>query len=178
MIIVMGLPGAGKSTVLNALRERRKDYVIANYGDMMLEIEKAKGWVMNRDEMRRLPIEKQKLAQRLVAGKLSKEKGKFILDTHCSVSTPTGYYPGLPFGFLKSLAVDKLAYITAGADEIMARRQGDTTRMRDADDVSEHDAINRSFLAAYAAFTSAPVVIIYNKHGKLEDAVKKMEELL
>jgi len=178
MIIVMGLPGAGKSTVLNALKEKRKDYVIQNYGDLMFEIEKEKFGIQNRDDMRKLPIDKQKEVQKLVGVRLSKEKGKFILDTHCSVRTPKGYYPGLPFSLLKELKVDALVMITADVDEIKKRRANDPTRVRDADDVGEHDSINRSYTAAYSAFTGAPAVIIYNRNGKVEEAVKQLESIM
>jgi len=37
MIIAMGLPGAGKTTVLKSLKT---DYEIHNFGDLMFEIEK------------------------------------------------------------------------------------------------------------------------------------------
>ena len=36
MIIVMGLPGAGKSTVLAAAA--KTDYKLVNYGDLMFDI--------------------------------------------------------------------------------------------------------------------------------------------
>ncbi|MBI5046205.1 adenylate kinase [Candidatus Micrarchaeota archaeon] len=178
MIIVMGLPGAGKSSVLNALKSQNTGYVIQNYGDLMFEIEKEKFGIKDRDEMRKLPIEKQKLAQKLVAKKLSKEKGKFILDTHCSVATPSGYYPGVPFEFLKLFKVDSLVLITADVKAIAARRQTDQTRIRDVDDIELHDQMNKSYLAAYSAFTGAPAVIIINAQGKLEDAVAKLKLLM
>src|SRR3989338_11086894 len=178
MIIIMGLPGSGKSTVLNALRSKRNDYAISNYGDLMLDIEKSKGWVKTRDEMRKLPIEKQKMAQKLVAKKLAKEKGKFVLDTHCSINTPNGYYPGLPFEFLKGLDVEALVYVTASLDEIKQRRINDPNRVRDVDNIEEHDSMNRYYLAAYSAFTGAPAVIIYNKQGAVEEAVAKLGNLL
>lgn len=178
MIIVMGLPGAGKTTVLKGLKT---DHKIVNYGDMMFEIEKKEYGIKDRDEMRKLPIEKQRAAQKKVAEKLAAEKGGLILDTHCSVATPSGYYPGLPFEFLKGLKVDKLIYITTKPEDIIARRKSDQTRVRDVEtvgDIVDHDNINRAFLSAYSAFTGAPAVIIYNKQGKLEEAVAKMQSVL
>ncbi|MEM3422434.1 MAG: adenylate kinase [Candidatus Bilamarchaeaceae archaeon] len=178
MIIVMGLPGAGKTTVLQGLHG---DYKILNYGDLMLEIEKEKFGVKDRDEMRKLPIEKQKEAQMLVAEKLSKMNEKIILDTHCSINTPSGYYPGLPFDFLKKLKVEKLIYITAPADQIYVRRNSDPTRKRDAqtlEEILEHDNINKSYLAAYSAFTGAPAAILINAQGKLEETRAKLNSLL
>ena len=40
MIIAMGVPGAGKTTVLKAALTNNKIYTLVNYGDLMLEIEK------------------------------------------------------------------------------------------------------------------------------------------
>jgi adenylate kinase len=175
MIIVMGLPGAGKTTVLKGLKT---DYRIQNYGDLMFEIEKEKFGVKNRDDMRKLAIEKQKEAQRMVYERLAKEKGRFILDTHCSVNTPQGFFPGVPFEYLKMLKVDTLVLITADPKEVAARRESDPTRKRDADDIALHDQMNKSFLAAYSAFTGAPAIVIMNRQGKAEEAVVKLQALL
>ncbi len=175
MIIVMGLPGAGKSTVLNGVK---RDYKIVNYGDLMLEIEKEKFGVKDRDDMRKLPIEKQKKAQKMVYEKLSKMEGKVILDTHCSVNTPRGFFPGVPFDYLKMLKVDALVLITANPEEVAARRANDPTRKRDADDVALHDGLNRAYLASYSAFTGAPAVMIFNRQGKLEEAIAQLEKVL
>ncbi len=175
MIIALGVPGAGKTTVLKALKG---GYEVVNYGDLMLEIEKKEFGVKDRDHMRKLPIEKQKKAQRLVAEALAKMTGKVILDTHCSVATPSGYYPGLPFEFLKLWKVDTLVYVTADVEELKSRRENDPTRKRDVDDISLHDSLNRSYLAAYSAFSGAPAVVIYNHNDRLEEAVSKFQALL
>jgi adenylate kinase len=175
MIIALGVPGAGKTTVLKGLKG---DYKVVNYGDLMLEIEKKEFGIKDRDEMRNLPIEKQKLAQKLVAEALAKMHGKVILDTHCSVATPSGYYPGLPFEFLRLWKVEALVYVTAGVDELKARRENDPTRKRDVDNIALHDEMNKGYLAAYSAFTGAPAVVIYNHNGKLEEAIAKFQALL
>ena len=47
--------------------------------------------------------------------------GKVILDTHCSVATPSGYYPGLPFEFLKLWKVEALMYVTADVEELKSQ---------------------------------------------------------
>ncbi len=175
MIIALGVPGAGKTTVLKGLKS---DYSVVNYGDLMLEIEKREFGIKDRDEMRKLPIEKQKLAQKLVAEALARMPGKVILDTHCSVATPSGYYPGLPFEFLKLWKVEALVYVTASVEELKARRENDPMRKRDVDDIALHDDMNKGYLAAYSAFTGAPAVVIYNHNGKLEEATAKFQALL
>lgn len=175
MIIAMGVPGAGKTTVLKGLKS---DYEVVNYGDLMLEIEKKEFGIKDRDEMRKLPIEKQKLAQKMVAEILAKMDGKVILDTHCSVATPSGYYPGVPFEFLKLWNVDALVYITASVDELKERRENDPTRKRDVDDIALHDEMNKAYMAAYSAFTGSPAVVIYNRNEKLEDAIAQFQSIL
>jgi adenylate kinase len=175
MIIALGVPGAGKTTVLKGLKT---DYTIVNYGDLMLEIEKKEFGIKDRDEMRKLPIEKQRLAQKLAAEALARMHGKVILDTHCSVATPSGYYPGLPFEFLKLWKVDALVYVTADVEELKARRENDPTRKRDVDDIALHDEMNRGYLAAYSAFSGAPAVIIHNRNNRLVEAVAKFQALL
>lgn len=175
MIIAMGLPGAGKTTVLKGLKT---DYRIVNYGDLMLEVEKEKFGVKDRDDMRRLPIEKQKEAQHFVFERLSKMEGKVILDTHCSISTPKGFFPGVPFDYLKMLKVDALVLITADVEEVVQRRAADPSRKRDVDDIALHDQINKAYLAAYSAFTGAPAVVIVNRQNKLEEAVAQLQAVL
>ncbi|MEM4368576.1 MAG: AAA family ATPase, partial [Candidatus Anstonellales archaeon] len=95
MIIVMGLPGAGKSTVLQNLK--LENYVILNYGTLMFEIAQKEKLVSNRDEMRKLNPEEQRRIQRMVVDEIKKHGKRVILDTHCSIKTPKGYLPGLPF---------------------------------------------------------------------------------
>lgn len=179
MIIVMGLPGAGKSSVLSGAEGT--GYSFLNYGTLMFEIAKERFGISHRDEMRRLPVGQQKQVQEAVAARLSSEKGKAVLDTHCSVKTSRGYLPGLPFSLLEKLQVDAVVLLTANPEEILGRRKSDETRARDPESlesIMEHDLMNKSLLAAYAAHRGCPARIIYNHDGKLEDAVRQLRELL
>ena len=179
MIIVMGLPGAGKSTVLSAASG--SDYKMLNYGDLMFDIAKKKFGIGHRDELRKLEPGKQKAVQAAVGDQLAKMEGKIILDTHCSVSTPGGYLPGLPLSLLSKLRVEKLVLITAPVEEVLARRNSDKTRSRDPEgpeSLSEHDAVNRALLAAYSCVSGAPAAIISNRQGRLAEAQARFLSLL
>ncbi len=180
----MGMPGAGKTTVLNKAMEKKKGYEIVNYGDMMLELAQKKFKVRNRDEIRKLDFEKQKNLQlevekRLV--KLSLTIERIILDTHCSIKTPQGYLPGMPQRLLEKLKVDGLILVSANIDEIMERRAKDETRVRDREErheLEEHDFVNRAMLSAYAIMCGAPAIVIMNHDGKVEEAAEKLASIL
>ncbi len=181
MYIIMGLPGAGKTTILNEVSKRLNDFKIVNYGTLMMEIAEKEFNIKNRDELRKADITIQKSIQKRVGEELSSMKGKVILDTHCAIKTPKGYLPGLPFEILKGLNVDGLILVTADINEIIERRKNDPTRQRDKDDynsLKEHDDMNRFMLAAYSVITGAPCYIVNNKQGKLEEAVKEVIGIL
>ena len=179
MIIVMGLPGAGKSTVLRGIAS---DVKVLNYGTLMFEIAKEKFGIGDRDQIRKLPVGQQREVQAAVAERLSSEEGRVVLDTHCSIKTPKGYLPGLPFELLSKLKVDGLVLITAKPEEVFARRGNDPSRDRKDDvtleHVQEHDSMNRSFLAAYAAHRGCPAKIIYNAQGKVDEASAELHRIL
>ncbi len=182
MIVILGVPGVGKSTVVKPLAQA-KGYKMLNYGDKMFEIASRDFGIDHRDKIRNLPKEKQSEIQEKVANDLAKETGKAILDTHCSIQTPQGYLPGLPKKLLEKLPVSGLVYITAPVDEIIDRRKKDfeaTGRVRPTEpaQIIEHDEMNRYFLAAYSFFCGVPVMIVENMNGKVEEARAKVSAIL
>ena len=178
MIIVMGIPGAGKTTVLNSLK--LGDYIILNYGDLMFDEAKKLG-IVDRDSMRKQSPEFQKKLQKKVVEVIISKGEKVIIDTHCSVKTPVGYLPGLPYDIISKFKVSHLVLVTAKPEELQKRRQKDITRKRDEDSldqIREHDSMNRYLLAAYAFVAGATMQVIENSEGKLEDAVAKLQRIL
>jgi len=176
MTIVLGVPGAGKSTVLAALKGK-DGCTLVNYGDLMFEIAARNKYAAHRDDLRKLPPATQKKVQSEVGDALAKMQGAVVLDTHCSIATPKGYLPGLPFFLLGKLEVSQLVLITAPIKDIIARRNADRTRARDAESeesLQQHHDMNMALLASYAAFCGAPAKIIVNSQGNVEEARKSL----
>lgn len=174
-IIVTGIPGVGKTTVMEAAA-RERDLRIAVYGTVMFEEARARGLVTDRDEMRRLPPETQKEVQR-AAGQAIAAMGDVIVDTHCSIKTPTGFLPGLPAWVLEALQPSTIVLVEADPAEIHGRRTSDATRVRDADSlaaIAAHQDWNRRFAAACATLTGATVHTVMNHDSKVDEAIAQI----
>lgn len=174
-IIVTGIPGVGKTTVMEAAAKAR-DLKIAVFGSVMFEVAQARKLVASRDDMRKLPPEQQKEIQREAAQKIA-AMGKVIVDTHCTVKTPKGYLPGLPAWVLEALKPSVIVLVEAANADIHKRRANDATRKRDADSlesIAEHQEYNRRFAAAYATLTGATVHTVHNNDGAVEQAMKEI----
>ncbi|WP_456455532.1 adenylate kinase [Methanopyrus sp.] len=183
VIVATGVPGVGATTVTTEAVKELEGYEHVNYGDVMLEIAKEEGLVEHRDEIRKLPAEKQREIQRLAARRIAKmAEGRegIIVDTHCTIKTPAGYLPGLPIWVLEELQPAVIVLIEADPDEIMMRRMKDSEeRQRDYDrahEIKEHQEMNRMAAMAYATLTGATVKIIENHDDRLEEAVREFVE--
>ncbi|MCD6146864.1 MAG: adenylate kinase [Thermoplasmata archaeon] len=179
VVILAGVPGAGKTTVMKKVMER-KEVNFITYGTVMLEIAKEMG-IRDRDEMRKLPIEKQRKLQELTAEKVSK-MGDVVVDTHCTIKTPSGYLPGFPYHILKKLNPRLIILIEADANEITERRAKDKDiRRRDEEsiyDIEEHQLMNRIAAMNYAVLVSATVKIVKNNDGMAEKAAEEIIKVL
>ncbi len=187
VVVVTGVPGSGKSTVvqeaLKQLKAQDVEYEFVNYGDVMLELMREREGVTDRDEMRKAPTGTYREIQREAGKRIARTaQRKFVLvDTHCLIKKPEGYYPGLPRWVIEELNPESIVIVEATPEEVARRRAKDTTRRRDKellDEVVEHQLLNRATATAYAALTGATVRIIHNRDGKLSEAVKEMVEVL
>lgn len=179
VIVVTGIPGVGKTTVMKRAAEGL-DMEFVTFGTVMIDIAKEMGLVKDRDEMRKLTLEQQKELQIRSAEKVA-SMGNVILDTHCTVKTPKGYMPGLPEWVLKKLKPTAIVVVEADPDEIYNRRAKDATRNRDSDSIeqiAEHQQINRAAAMAYATLTGATVKIVYNHDDAIDEAVKQAEPVV
>jgi len=179
VIVVTGIPGVGKTTVMQKAAEGM-DITFVTFGTVMIDIAKELKLVKDRDEMRKLTLDQQKQLQIKTAEKVAKMKN-VILDTHCTVKTPKGYMPGLPEWVLRKLNPTAIVIVEADPQEIYNRRAKDTTRNRDPDSVekiAEHQMMNRAAAMSYATLTGSTVKIVFNHDNALDAAVKEAEPVL
>jgi len=185
LIIVIGVPGVGKTTVINSALEYCKENKIEvkyiNYGDLMFE--EAKKIVNNRDEIRKLSIEKQKLLQLNAANRIveiTKEKN-VLLDTHMFIRTENGYMSGIPIWVAEKLMPDSIVLIEASPEEISKRRKKDSSiRIREEDTpekINEHQLMGRAGAASLAILTGCTILILENKEGYYKEVGKTIASL-
>ena len=182
LIVLTGIPGSGSTTVLNKVLEQ-SDYLHLNYGDIMTEIAIEEGIAKDRDELRKLSPDIQKSIQKKAARRIKEKSSSenVIVDTHCTILTPSGFLPGLPIWVLEELLPTSFISIEANPDEIIYRRLSDETRSRDielAKNIQLHQEMNRAASMAYATLTGATVKIFENHDNHLEHTVSKIVEFL
>jgi len=145
---------------------------------VMLEIARERGLAEDRDSIRTLPISLQKELQKDAARRIG-AMDDIIVDTHLTIKTPSGYFPGLPEWVLKELRPELIVVVEANPHEIVRRRRSDTTRRRDFEtyeDIEEHLKANRYAAFACSVLTGAPVMILNNRDGMLEQSVARFLE--
>lgn len=177
-MVVTGVPGVGKTSVMEGVA-KKKNLTIVNYGTKMFEAAENEGLVGHRDQIRKLPIDRQRDIQEKAAEKIY-EMGDVIIDTHCTIKTPGGYYPGLPEWVLRKLQPDRIILVEATVDEITRRRAKDESRKRDEEgtgNIEEHQMMNRYAAIAYSMLTGASVKIVFNHDNGLEKAIKEVLEV-
>jgi len=179
IIVVTGIPGVGKTTVMKKAAEGM-DIEFITFGTIMIDIAKEIGLVKDRDEIRKLTLDQQRELQIRAAEKAGSMKN-IIVDTHCTIKTPKGYMPGLPEMVIKKLKPDSIVLVEADPLEIYNRRLKDKTRNRDPDSkekIAEHQQMNRAVAMAYAAITGATVKIVFNHDNAIDAAVKEAAPVL
>ncbi len=181
LAIIGGIAGVGKTTVLNIFYEKLKskgtDFDVFVYGTVMLE-EAQKAGIKDRDEMRKLPYERQVELQKLAAERIASSKAFLkVVDTHFHIPTPFGYLPGIPMYIASILKPTHLFLITAPPELIIKRRMNDQTRKREIiplEKVKEEIEYSRMYMISLSNITGALASEIVNEEGKPEATAEEL----
>ncbi len=180
-IILVGIPGVGKTTLLTTmveiLKDHKKNVVVINYGSLMFDVAKENG-LTDRDQLRKLSVFEQQRIQKIAAEQISnREEEVVIIDTHAFVNSPEGYYPGLPEHVLKIIKPTNFVSVSAKPEEIYNRRMKDDTRNRDKitlANIKKELDVQSGMMSACAVITGSPLRLVLNGEGKIDETADKI----
>lgn len=180
-VVIVGIPGVGKTTVVTKVAEilnsKNITVSVVNYGTVMFE-EAHKNGIKERDEIRKLSMDKQQKLQKLAAEKIAKlNDNAVIIDTHAFIVTPSGFYPGMPDYVIKIIKPSNFISISARPELIYNRRKQDETRHRDIvsiDSIKKELAVQDAMLSSCSVLSGSPLKTILNDEGKVDEAALKV----
>jgi len=184
-VIVVGIPGVGKTTlvakIVELLKSKQKSVSVHSFGTVMFE-EAQKNGIKDRDELRKLTMEQQKNLQKIAAEKLSRLGDDLvIIDTHAFISTNAGFYPGLPNHVLQIIKPSNFISVSARPEEIYNRRMKDTTRNRDQvslESIKKELSVQEAMLSSCSVLSGSPMKTILNAEGKVDEAAQAVIEAI
>ena len=176
-VVVVGIPGVGKTTVVSKVVEKlnalNKSVSVHSFGTVMFEEAKKNG-LKDRDDLRKLTVEEQKNLQKKAAEKIAEHQENIvIIDTPAFISTKEGYYPGLPHYVIQILKPTHFIAVSAKPDEIYNRRTNDDTRDRDIisiGSIKEELDVQDAMLSSCSVLSGSPMKVVLNTEGKVEVA--------
>ena len=184
-VIVVGIPGVGKTTlvskIVELLKSKQKSVSVHSFGTVMFE-EGRKNGIKDRDELRKLTMEQQKNLQKIAAEKLSRLGDDLvIIDTHAFITTNAGFYPGLPNHVLQIIKPSNFISVSARPEEIYNRRMKDTTRNRDQvslESIKKELSVQEAMLSSCSVLSGSPMKTILNAEGKVDEAAQAVIEAI
>lgn len=181
-IIVAGVPGAGKTTILDKVA-KSNNYKFVSIGDLMMDVGKKRGHITERDKIRYQPNSVRKALVKEAFRSISKMEGNIVIDTHASVEEHGRYMPGLPTEAVSPIKGSLLALICidAATREILDRRAKDRSRRREVENPETIDVqriINLSVLSAMSLAYDVPLFVVSNEEGMFNQSVDTFKKYL
>ena len=186
IVMVVGVPGVGKTSVINEAKKYLKyEFKAVNTGDIIFELAKEKYNINNRDEIRKkLTFEQQKEIQKEAIKRIKEmeKESDIILDTHLVIESYEGYITGILREYAEILRPDGIAVIISDPDKIFVRRLRDIQiRGRDIENLKRIEIqqnLTIYFTTIFMFEYNTIVEVINNEEGLLEESAKKFAEFL
>lgn len=184
LILFVGTPGAGKSTILDGLRGQKKDLWVVNLGNEMLEVARERWGVTDREQLGKMNEDDIKKNREEAFANIIERKKDAIIDTHLTIKYGRRYVPGITMKELEHIRIKAIIYVDSTAKEIWNRRHNDKTKSgrRNMDDteaeIEEQRNINLSILSSCAIYLSIPIYIIYNRDGRQAEAMTELDKIV
>lgn len=180
-IVLVGIPGSGKSSIIRETLLHVPALAVVNYGDKMLEEAASEG--ITRDMLRKMSFREQQQIGIEAAKTIMQETiGEIaLIDTHALIRTPIGFVPGLPHEVLQILSPSACAWIECLPSLILQRRAGDSARKRDVETEEElalHQDLTRSFMTACCMASGSLLCRIPNNSLAISENARPLVRLI
>jgi adenylate kinase len=182
LTLISGVTGVGLTSICQRVRRQLDDdYLLLNFGDVMLEQAMAQDVTADRDELSSLSHRQTQRLQRR-AGEYVADRAAtkdVILSTHLAVKLDVGYVHGLPDGVLRDIAPSAFVLVEAAPETILDRR-GETDRETGTAtprEIEFEQDLNRTAALEYARERDAPIRFVENE-GSVTEAVAEVVETL
>jgi len=152
-ILVFGLPGAGKTHLINKIVGSAGKFVRLSGGSLLHDPRNEK----DRDELRKISsinvISNQATLCEKYWAACEQYAGKHVIfDGHLVVSNQ-GNSTEIPVSIVQTLAPHAMVFLDTSADEIVSRRQVDTERPnRDVETIGEIEAMRQLQLSIFQKY--------------------------
>ena len=181
-VLVIGSPGAGKTSILNGLGDK-SGFDIVTLGTLMQKYAAQTKQLEDRDRLRYIKITETDEIRNKALGEIKAMKANVIIDTHATVERKGRFIAGLPLKALESIGnLAGIIYIDATTEEIIQRRERDAgKRNREIEKPDVLDAqriINLSMLAFYNLYLNIPIYSLHNEEGQLERSIERLKYYL
>ncbi len=177
-----GINGVGKSSVTMRALEIGGNFELVHLGKYFEDIMKTRGIKVNLDTIRLFEDEKSykeiqtEVFLKAVEDSDKSSKSKIVIDSHYAMRMKFGYIKGFPESVLGMMNPKALFLIEASLDEIKYRREIDKSRRRDysfEQNIEEMLKKEREYAQICSSYCGAPLHIIRNENGKLEETARE-----
>jgi len=130
-VIVCGLKGSGKTTVIKKVLEKNSNIKFISAGNYFENVFKKYGLKRDEGDLGIKNTEYIKFDKEVFEeiGKEAKKHEDVIIDTHLFLTKKTGYYPGLTWFKLKEIKPDTIIILEYNPEFILKRRQKDIEKL-------------------------------------------------
>lgn len=174
-VFLCGVPGVGKSSVLQAIREQGVPGTVT-FGDLMFQAARSDGFQGSRDEMRTLPNRELDAYRERACDNIP---DPCILDGHLTVERDGSYEPAVPAQLSMPRALLGILILEADASSILDRRagRGRDSGLRNLQAIQTHQAANEKVARGLVEATGAWLHVL-KAEGPAEQVAQQVLEIL
>lgn len=175
VIVVFGLPGAGKTTLINAFIQGRNEFVRLSGGSLINEdIAEADRDTLRKQGKEDVQNNQEKLVVNFARKKQEYSDRHILFDGHCLVKNSDAVV-AIPVEIIRGLTPDLILFVDEDAKTIINRRKNDSSRPDREDetalDIDKNRNLQVKICQEYSKILNVPFVSL---KGATPDSISEL----